>query len=104
LTGQRRVHTIRSMEIAFDSAKNARDIRERGLPFERAADFDFENALFESDNRRDYGESRIRAFGLLDGRLHALVFVSIPAGIRVISFRKANRREIKRYEDQTARS
>jgi len=49
------------------------------------------------DDRRDYGETRLRAFGLLDARLHALVFVETAGGIRVISFRRANEREVKRY-------
>ena len=30
-------------------------------------------------------------------RLHVLCFTEIPDGIRVISFRKANAREVKRY-------
>jgi len=85
------------MEIIFDSAKNERNIRERGLSFERVADFDFETACFKEDSRRDYGETRIRAWGFLDERLHSLVFVEIPDGLRVISFRKANLREVRRY-------
>jgi uncharacterized DUF497 family protein len=89
------------MEISFDPAKNLRNVRERGLSFERASEFDFESALFEADDRRDYGEVRIRAFGNLDGRLHVLVFVETHQGIRVISLRKANRREVKRYEQAT---
>jgi hypothetical protein len=36
--------------------------------------------------------------GRLDNRIHVLVFTQVPAGIRVISFRKANKREVKRYE------
>jgi uncharacterized DUF497 family protein len=64
----------------------------------RRIDFDFHTALYRVDDRREYGETRIRAMGTLDGRLHALVFVEQATGIRVISFRKANCREIKRYE------
>lgn len=86
------------MKIDFDPAKNERNIRERGLSFERVAEFDFETAAYEVDARRDYGEVRIRAFGFLGGRLHALVFVETAAGIRVISLRKANKREVRRYE------
>ena len=89
------------MEIEFDPAKNARNIRDRGLSFERAADFDFETAITVVDDRRDYGETRWRALGLLDGRLHALVFAATARGIRVISFRKANQREVCRYEKAT---
>jgi uncharacterized DUF497 family protein len=89
------------MRVEFDPAKNERNIRERGLPFERAVEFDFETAVYVLDNRMDYGETRIRALGYLDKRLHALVFVEIARGIRVISFRKANKREVAHYESQT---
>ena len=44
---------------------------------------------------------RISALGLVAGRLHALVFSETTKGIRVISFRKANKREVKRYEQET---
>jgi uncharacterized DUF497 family protein len=85
------------MEISFDPAKNDKNIRERGLSFERAAEFDFESAIFLVDGRHDYGEVRRIAVGYLDGRLHVLCFVETPGGIRVISFRKANRREGKKH-------
>ncbi|WP_218892042.1 BrnT family toxin [Granulicella arctica] len=41
---------------------------------------------------------RVRALGFLDGRLHALVFTTRGEDMRVISFRKANRTEVRRYE------
>ena len=88
------------MEIAFDPAKNIRNIELRGLSFERVVNFEFETALFSPDQRRDDGEVRIRALGWLDKRLHALVFVETRYGIRVISFRKANKREVNIYEAQ----
>lgn len=81
------------MIIEFDPAKNAKNIAERGLRFERAVDFDFETAKIWQDTRIDYPESRFIAIGYLDNRLHALVFCMIQGGIRVISFRKANKRE-----------
>ncbi|MDA8093396.1 MAG: BrnT family toxin [Betaproteobacteria bacterium] len=89
------------MQIEFDQAKNEKNIRERGFSFERVADFDFGTAVFAVDTRRDYGEVRYRALGLLDDRVYALVFVEIPEGIRVISFRKANQREVRRYGQAT---
>jgi len=45
------------MKITFDPVKNERNIRERGLSFERAAEFDFETADFIIDDRKDYGET-----------------------------------------------
>ncbi|MDD1635907.1 MAG: BrnT family toxin [Methylococcaceae bacterium] len=86
------------MLIDFDPAKNAKNIRERGLSFERAAEFDFLSATYLFDDRQDYGELRQIAIGYLDGRLHFLCFVQIPDGIRVVSFRKANSREARKYD------
>ena len=83
------------MDIGFDPQKNERNIRERGLSFERAAEFDFTTAVFSIDTRRDYAETRIVAFGYLDRRLHALCFVETATVIRVISFRRANSREAR---------
>lgn len=89
------------MKIEFDPAKNEKNIRERGLSFERVSEFDFDTAWFREDKRRDYGETRIQVVGFLDGRLHMLVLAAVLDGIRVISFRKANKREVKRYEKET---
>lgn len=89
------------MIIEFDPFKNARNIAERGLSFDRAVDFDFETAVIWIDGRNAYPEVRISALGLLDNRVHSLVFTEITNGIRVISFRKANKREVKRYEQAT---
>ena len=83
------------MGIVYDPAKNERNIRERGLSFERAADFDFSTATFLTEVRR--GEKRRVAVGYLDGRLHLLCYIPKPDGIRVISFRKTNKREAKLY-------
>lgn len=86
------------MRIDFDPDKNAKNILERNLSFERAEEFDFLSATFLIDERQDYGEQRQIAIGYLDGRLHFLCFVQIPDGIRVVSFRKANSREARKYE------
>lgn len=85
------------MRITFDPAKNERNIRERKLPFESAAEFDFENAIVQTDSRQEYGETRYVALGNLRARLHVLCFTETPDGIRVISFRKANDREVRNY-------
>ncbi len=85
------------MHITYDPEKNRRNINERGLAFDDAAFFEFATALIAKDDRKEYGEIRYSALGLLDGRVHALVFTLIPDGIRVISFRKANKRKVQRY-------
>ncbi len=86
------------MIVEYDDAKNQRNIAERNLSFEQVRMFNFETALYSLDERKDYAEKRIRALGYLDNRLHMLVFSEMAGGIRVISFRKANKREVNHYE------
>ena len=93
------------MDIIFDSDKNTRNIEERGLSFHRAADIEWSSALIHADTRVDYGEERLIALGILDGRLHVLVYTEPERErdtIRVISFRKANPRERRVYEQAKA--
>lgn len=86
------------MRITFDPAKNERNIAERGLSFELAAELEWDTALAVEDTRREYGETRLRVLALLHGRLHAVVVTPRMNELRVISFRKANRKEEKLYE------
>ena len=83
------------MEITFDSRKNERNLRERNLGFEQAAEFNFNSASYYNEVR--HGEHRVIAVGYLNNRLHVLCFLPKDRGIRVISFRKANDREARKY-------
>lgn len=89
------------MKISFDPAKNERNIAERGLSFELAVEFGWDEAIILEDNRRDYGELRLEALGYIGERLHVLVFTPRGQAVHVISLRKANLREVKRYEAQS---
>lgn len=86
------------VDVEFDPAKSARNAAMRGLPFERALDFDLETATIAIDRRKEYGEVRYVALGYLDDRLHVLCFVTTDRGLRVISLRKANAKEARRHE------
>ena len=88
------------MEITYDRTKNTENINIRNLSFEQVVDFDFETTNFTIDKRKNYGEIRRCAIGYLGNRLHALVFTETLKGIRVISFRKANKREVANYEQK----
>jgi len=88
------------VRITFDPAKNARNIHERGLPFELVAHLDWETAVSVEDTRKDYGERRLRVLGFLGDRLHAAVITIRGDAMNVISFRKANVKEMRRYEKQ----
>lgn len=87
------------MDISFDPAKDARNLATRGVSFARAADFEWAEAIIKEDLRRNYGESRFQALGLIEDRLHMLVFTVRAGTIHVISLRKANDREMRRYEE-----
>lgn len=89
------------MELDFDPAKNERNIRERGLSFRLVDSFDWETAETHQDIRFVYPEPRFVSSGLIGGRVFVVCFTPIPDGIRVISFRKANAREIAKYEQAT---
>jgi uncharacterized DUF497 family protein len=53
------------MNIEFDSAKNLKNVHERGISFELAADFNLATAKIWPDTRKDYGEERFIALGYL---------------------------------------
>jgi len=88
------------MKITFDPKKSDKNVRDRNLSFDRAADFDWGTAVIFEDNRFVYPEQRLVATGFLGERLHVLCFTPIGDDIRVISFRKANSREIMQYEEK----
>lgn len=88
------------MKITFDPSKNALNISERQLSFTRAAEFKWDSAAFKEDVRKNYPERRYVAIGYLDERLHVMCFSETDLGIRVISFRKANKREELDYEQK----
>jgi len=85
------------MAFTFDPEKSARNVADRGLSFDLVERLEWETALVVEDIRRDYGETRLQVLALMDGRLYAAVVTPRGEDLRVISFRKANRREVIRY-------
>jgi len=89
------------MIIDFDPNKSAQNEADRGLPFTAVQRFDWEGAVFQEDTRFDYPEQRFIGLGKIGQRVHVVCFTPIEGGVRVISLRKANRREVNRYENAT---
>ena len=89
------------MIIDYDPNKSARNEQERGLPFTAAERFDWDGAVFSEDTRNDYPERRFIGLGKIGERVHVVCFTPITDGIRVISLRKANAREVRSYESAT---
>lgn len=88
------------MRLTFDPAKNARNVAERGLSFERVTELDWETAVSQEDTRKDYGETRLQVLAFLGKRLHAAVVTIRGDALHVISFRKASRKEVNWYEQE----
>jgi uncharacterized protein len=86
----------------FDPDKSAKNARERGLPFEFAAELDWQRAVGFVDDRFMHGEERLIAFAPLRGRLYAVCYVLRGQVRRIISFRKANKRDERLYAKTTA--
>ena len=91
------------MDVTFDPAKDAANVAKHGVSLTEAAGFEWETAVVWPDTRRDYGEARMVALGYIGLRIMAMVFVDRapkkPAERRIISLRKANSREVKRYAE-----
>jgi uncharacterized protein len=85
------------VKISFDRAKNERNITLRGLSFDLVADLDWDSAIIREDTRRIYGEARFRVLGFIGNRLHMAVFTPRNGSVRVISLRRASRKEIQQW-------
>jgi uncharacterized DUF497 family protein len=85
------------MEITYDLIKDIANQEKHGVSLALANEVEWETALIWTDNRKDYGEVRLSALVLRENRLYFVAFVDRADIRRVISLRKANEREVKRY-------
>ena len=88
------------MEFTWSETKRAANIKVRGLDFlDTASVFEGLTFTFE-DDRYSYGEQRFITLGLLAGITVSVVHTESEHEIRVISFRKATKRESQIYFDE----
>lgn len=92
--------TIIYMEITFDPAKRNLAFEERGVSFEDAAIVFKGRTLDTVDDRFDYSEERIITVGHLADRMVIVVWTQRGEARHVISMRKANEREKKRFAER----
>ncbi len=87
------------MKFEWDEAKNLENIRKHEINFaDVPAIFDGE-MLIELDDRFDYGEDRWFGIGFLGSGIAVVVWTERQNNvIRIISARRANRHEQKRFE------
>lgn len=79
------------MDIEFDPAKDAANIAKHGVSLSRAVELEI--LSYRADDRRDYGEARFNAYGLIDGKLYALTFTVREGAVRAISLRRCRPKE-----------
>ena len=85
------------MRYDHDPKKLAANVANHQVWFHEADGFEWWTASIEVDSRKRYGETRFVATGLIGTRLYVLVYTLRETAVRIISLRKANSREVKRY-------
>lgn len=93
---------MRPARYEWDEAKRLKNLETHGVDFKAASSFSWDDAIIVRDERHSYGELRLVAYGPIGGRLYALVYTPRKMVRRVISLRKANRREQAAYAAETA--
>ena len=89
------------MKYTFDPLKDKINLTKHGLSLSQAEWLAWDEALSWIDLRQDYGEVRMIALVPMKQRLYYVVYVNKKVNRRIISLRKANNREIYRYEKET---
>ena len=97
------VYTIADMKFEWDEEKRKTNLEKHSVDFAVAHELWGLPMIVIEDDRQDYGEKRWVGVGLLKERVMVVVF-ALPRShlIRIISFRKANQREVRYYEQATS--
>jgi uncharacterized protein len=86
------------MKYEWDENKRVANFIKHNVDFFEAERFDWTSAIEAIDDRADYSEKRWVALGFIDNRLYVLTYTLRCDNIRLISLRKANKRERDYYE------
>ena len=81
------------MDIEYDAVKDAANLEKHGVSLARAADL--VALAYVADDQ--YDEPRFRVYGLIDGLAYCLAGTERDGRIRVISLRRAHRKEFRRH-------
>ena len=88
------------MEFEWDEAKSETCFAERGFDFAHVIRaFLDPNRVVRSDARWTYSEDRYQLLGSIEGRVFFVAYTMRGHRTRIISARKANRREVSEYEN-----
>lgn len=85
------------MEIEFDPDKDKNNRNKHGMSLTEAKFIEWETLWEVEDTRYDYGETRMIGYAYIGMRLVCVVYTDREQVRRIISLRKATKREIKNY-------
>ena len=88
-------HDSLPIRYEWDENKRTETLREREIDFASMYDFDWETAIHQRSDRD--AETRWASFGLIGNRLHHVVWTERGDRVRIISLRKANSGEVRKY-------
>ena len=92
------------MIIEYNETKREKTLLERGLDFRCAVEVFADRHFTAPDHRARYPEPRFVTVGHLRGRMVIVVWTHRGEARRIISMRKANEREKRRFRCQLAGS
>ena len=87
------------MQIIYDPQKDQLNQQKHAVSLALAHQLEWSILWAFEDDRREYGEKIMIGYAPIDDRVYCVVYVDRGEYRRVISFRKANNREIVRYEN-----
>ncbi len=85
------------MKVDFDPAKDVANIANRGVSLADAELLEWDMLLADEDVREDYGEQRMVGYAPIGSRVYCVVFTEHEDAYRIISLRRANKREVRQY-------
>lgn len=88
------------MAFEWDEEKNKTNIQKRGIGFKDLTKSFEEPMLVRPDNRKDYGEKRTIALAKINDLITVVAYTKRSKNIRLISARKANKKERRIYRER----
>jgi uncharacterized protein len=87
------------MSYEWNESKRLSNLRRHGVDFDDIEEFDWQEAQYRDDLVVDH-EQRFKAVSHFRGRMHVVIFTLRGDQTRIISFRRAEKREIRQYEKE----
>ena len=88
------------LQYEYDPAKDALNIAKHKISLRDCQYFDWDECVIDISNNSTSAEIRYVVYGFIGNRLFVMVYCIRGKAIRVISLRKANNREKRKYNEK----